>query len=194
MEELIALAPLAGILDTPASIDPFTYVADPIPQHLAYDPTPLSAVPRHLAPQAPSTPSPSQPSSTSFIDDSPLASTTSSHAPPSSSKKSPAASSSSGPVQPKKPFPPEHLPAFLTRISRSTKTAVLLAVELKEMFRPLGVRQNQVDWELKRRAKRDGRKEGSRWIVGEQDWVRSLSLPLSSHLLRSRAQLTDVRC
>jgi hypothetical protein len=69
---------------------------------------------------------------------------------------------------PKKPFPPAHLPAFLTLIAASTKTQILLAAELHEHFKTKGVTKQMVDFELKRRAVREGKKDGSPWKV--VDW------------------------
>lgn len=80
--------------------------------------------------------------------------------------------SSSTPKKVEKRLPLAHLPRFLELVAASTRSQILLQAELHDALKPLGVTKAEVTNELKIRAKRVGKADGSPWAIEPSAWVR----------------------
>ncbi|KAL7416009.1 chromatin assembly factor 1 subunit A-domain-containing protein [Mrakia frigida] len=177
--------------DAPANLDPFTFVAAPplLPASnsnsngapiigLGTPNSHLSSVPRRISEMLPpsiipsnSTPSSSRSNSLSTGSTSTTATNASSFVvDDSSTTASPAASSSAATAKyVPKPFPSAHLPRFLDYVGQSTRPSLLLVAELQEVFAGCGIRKGQFEFELKKRCKRESKKDGAPWIILNRD-------------------------
>ena len=185
--------------DTPTSIDPFTYVARPIlPPAADSDVSPektagvASAIPKHLVPLMPPPPPPQPPGATASTATAGPSAAVAAAGParkPYGYKKAAAAAaaalasapadptaSSSTPKKVDKRLPLAHLPRFLELVASSTRSQILLLAELHDALKPLGVTKAEVTNELKIRAKRVGKADGSPWAIEPNAWVRPPAL------------------
>ncbi|CED82876.1 Putative growth response protein [Phaffia rhodozyma] len=83
------------------------------------------------------------------------------------------------PRAPKTPFPTQYLAQFVEIVARSSKPQFLLLADLQEAFKSAGITKVQLTEELKKRAKRVGKTDGSPWKVVDEAWIEA-GLPIPS--------------